>query len=393
MQSHSAKAGEAFLGSRRVSVPTTAGASRAGEAPSTKRVAFFHQNDVFSRQGGIERYLATLLACADGRAALVSAAVTRPVEEYFRVREYGSPRLPQWVRYLAGLFAQRREIAGFLRERQVAVLEFSRPEYLLAGWMFKGRRVVTIHGTGPSPQNRAHYLLHHLCCFLLPIFADRVQVVGRDPSGLPGVVQKLLGRRVTFIEAWYDDRFSPAPLPDLNHSPVRLFYAGRIAPQKNPELLYAIIRRLAEDAPGLFEFRYFGSDYDEFVEAGLGALVADKGFLDAAALAEAIRECHVGLLCSGYGEGSPFIVIETLACGRPFVLSPLPTLVKAYAGLEGISIARGYNVEDFVNELVKLRDEMLQSRIDPAKIAARVADRSQSQATRRLLDSLMDLAR
>ncbi len=361
-------------------------------APGARRVAFFHQNDVFGRQGGIERYLATLLTSSQGRAALVSSEITQPFEAHFCVEESGSPRLPQWMRYVAALFKNRRDIAAFLEDRRIAVLEFSRPEYLLAGWMFKGKRVVTIHGTGPDPGNRAHYVVHHLCCFLSPFLADRVQVVGRDPSGLPRIVQFLLGKRVAYIDAWYDDRFSPAPFPGLDNRPLKVFYAGRIAAQKNPELLYAIIREVSRTAPGLFEFYYFGSDYEEFSKAGLSELVTNKGFLGPAELAREIGDCHLGLLCSGYGEGSPFIVVESLACGRPFLLPPLRTLVEAYAGFAGIRIVQSYEVEEFVRALMRVREDILDLRIEPEKIAAQLSDRSQSRAARRLIDSLIGLA-
>ncbi len=355
-------------------------------------IAFFHQNDVFGRQGGIERYLATLALCVGSDVALVGPPLTQRFDNNFTVRERGPAGAPQWMRFLAGMFSQRQEIKKFLSEKHVEVLEFSRPEYLLAGWLFEGKRVVTIHGTGPSASNHVHYVIHHLCCLLLPFLADRVQVVGRDPGGLPRIVRPLLAKRIAYIDAWHDDRFTPSPLPPLQDAPLRVFYAGRIVAQKNPELLFSIIREAARSAPASFEFVYFGSDYQAFVEAELAHLVQNGGFLGPAALAEGIGACHVGLLCSGFGEGSPFIVIETLACGRAFVLPPLPTLVKAYAGFAGVHIVGQYRTEAFLDELGKIRDDMRKGRIDPFAIAGGVTGRSQSQAAPALLRELGRLA-
>jgi glycosyltransferase involved in cell wall biosynthesis len=324
--------------------------------------------------------------------ALVGPPLTQRFDNHFTVREKGPSGAPQWLRFLAGVFLQRREIQEFLSEKHVGVLEFSRPEYLLAGWLFEGRRVVTIHGTGPNAANRVHYVIHHLCCLLLPFLADRVQVVGRDASGLPRIVRPLLAKRIAYIDAWHDDRFSPSPLPPVQNAPLRVFYAGRIAAQKNPELLFSIIREAARTAPAWFEFVYFGSDYEAFVAAGIAHLVQNAGFLQPAALAQAIGACHVGLLCSGFGEGSPFIVIEALACGRPFVLPPLPTLVEAYAGFPGVHIVGQYRTEAFLDELTKIREDMRKGGIDPFEIAAGVTGRSQSQAAPALLHELARLA-
>jgi len=360
--------------------------------PSGARIAFFHQNDPFSRQGGVERYLATLLSCASGRAALVSPPLQTPHARQLAVRPRGPTGAPQWLRYLLGLYAQHREIRAFLREESVGVLELSRPEYILACSLLPGVKVVTIHGTGPNPRQLVHYALHHLCCLLLPFLAAQVQIVGRDRSGLPRLAQWILGSRIAHVDAWRDDVFKSSALPPLcDDAPLRVFYAGRIAPQKDPALLFKIIRAAAAH-PGAFDFSYFGSDYEKFREAGLEGLVRDGGFLGAGALAEALGACHVGLLCSAFGEGSPFILIETLGCGRPFVLPPLPTLVEAYGGVDGAHIVRRREVEAFVDALLQIRADMLAGRVDPFAIADGVADRAQSRAAPRLLAELARLS-
>ena len=357
-------------------------------------IAFFHQNDVFSRQGGIERYVATLLDCAQGRAAFAGPPLARPCVRHFAVKDEGLDGAPQWLRFVAGLFAQRHAIRAFLLENDAGVLEFSRPEYLLAGWLFPGAKVVTIHGTGPDKSQRLHHLTHHLCCLLLlPLLAHRVQIVGRDSSGLPWLAQKLLGSRIVHIDAWHDDRFRPTPLPPVAYeTPLRVFYAGRVAAQKDPALLFEIIRQATTIYPKKFEFRYFGSDYEEFVKAGVGDLVMNGGFLDAGALAEAIGGRHVGILCSAYGEGSPFIVVETLACGRPFVLPPLQTLVEAYDGAPGGHFVTRREAGAYVEALMDMRAKMLAGHIQPSAIASGVSDRAESRAAPRLLAELASLA-
>lgn len=363
----------------------------AASANSAPRVAFFHQNDVFETQGGIERYVATIFEGAPKRVVLVSAGGPRKSPRLCEVDV--KPGGPRWMQFLRAVFARRQAISAFLRENNVQVLEFSRPEYILLGLLFPGRRAVTIHGTGPGPGNRLHWLLHHACCLLLPFLADRVQIVGRDPSGVPEIARRLLGQRVAFFDAWHDEAFAPAPLPPLEKTgPLRVFYGGRIAPQKNPKLLFEIIRESARLAPGDFEFHYFGADFHAIAREGLADLVVNHGFLGPQALAEAMRSCHVGLMCSAFGEGSPYVVVEGLACGRPYILPTLPTLRAAYDGNAGVRFVGRYSARDYVAAMAALRAEMLAGDIDPMKIAAEMTSRARSHAVPRLVDNLVGLA-
>jgi len=361
-------------------------------APHSK-VAFFHQNDVFSTQGGIERYVATIFEAAPERAALVTAAGSRRSPRLFGLEPASLTGAPRWMAFLRAIFAQRKAIAAFLQARGVEVLEFSRPEYVVAGLLFPGKRVVTIHGTGPGPGNRLHWFVHHAACLLLPFVADRVQIVGRDPSGVPGIARLLLGARLAFFDAWHDECFAPAPLPPLAaDGPMRVFYAGRIAPQKNPALLFEIVREAARRAPGALEFHYFGSDFEAFERVDLRDLVADHGFLGPQALADAMRGCHAGLMCSAFGEGSPYVVVEALACGRPFVLPTLPTLRATYARAVGARFVENQTAADYVMALLDLRRQMLAGGMDPFAIAADVAPRARARAVPALVADLAALA-
>lgn len=364
-------------------------------------IGFFHQHDPQDRQGGVERYLATLLAAAGARAMAVTPAptltasgVAEPTRSNARldVALRGSPRLPVWLRFVLGVFRDAPRIARVLRQQGVVVCEYSRPEYALFAWLFRGPRVFTIHGTGPHQSARLAYVAHHACSLAMAMLATRVQIVGRDPSGVSRLCRALLKDRLAFIDAWHDDRFAPTPTPPLDGAPMRIFYAGRISEQKNPALLFAVMRELAARGKDAASLHYFGSDYAAFVEAGLAADVENHGLLGPAALARAIGSCHVGLLCSSFGEGSPFIVAETLACGRGVVLPPLRTLEATYGGLVGVKIARAYDAKTFADLLFELRDEMKSAAVDAASIAAQVAHRSQTLATQTLLRDLESLA-
>jgi glycosyltransferase involved in cell wall biosynthesis len=350
---------------------------------------FFHQNDVTDAQGGIERYVDTLVAAAGDEARLVSEMPARPAATRIGLR---LPKLPgpKWIPFALAVVANLRRIRAALATAPKRVLEFSRPEYVAFAWMFPGAKVFTIHGTGPGKGERAKRLVHDLACWFLPLVADRVQVVGRDDSGLSAGVVARLGSRLAHIDAWYDDVFAPHPLPAAEKTVV--FYAGRIVEQKNPKLLFEIIREGKRRHGETIEFRYFGGDTDRIAEAGVADLVTMTGLLDARGLAAAIAECHMGLMCSHFGEGSPFIVVETLACGRPYVLSKLPTLTGAYTGNPGVRFADDLTAEAFLAAIDRLAAD-LAAGLTPATIASSVAARAKPVATRALLAELDALAR
>ncbi len=350
---------------------------------------FFHQNDVTDAQGGIERYVDTLIAAAGEEALLVSEPPARPAPNRLGLP---LPKLPgpKWIPFALAVIMNARRIRAALTAAPRRVLEFSRPEYAAFAWMFPGAKVFTIHGTGPGKGERSKRLIHDLACRFLPFVADRVQVVGRDDGGLSAGVVARLGSRLSHVDAWYDDVFAHTPLPATTK--IIVFYAGRIVEQKNPKLLFEIIREGRRRFGTAIEFRYFGKDVDRVAEAGLAGDVVCSGLLDAPRLAAAIGECHMGLMCSHFGEGSPFIVVETLACGRPYVLSKLPTLVGAYAGNPGVRFAEDLTADAFLVAITRLAAD-LDGDLTPATIAASVAARAKPVATRALLADLATLAR
>lgn len=350
----------------------------------------FHQNDVTDAQGGIERYVDTLISAASPDALLVSETPARPAENRLGLRLPALPG-PKWIPFALAVFRHAAAIRARLKAAPRRVLEFSRPEYVAFAWMFPGAKVFTIHGTGPGAGERAKRIVHDVACWCLPLVADRVQVVGRDDSGLSANVVRRLGPRLAHVDAWYADRFTATPLPKSEKTIV--FYAGRIVEQKNPELIFATIREAKARLGDRVEFRYFGKDVEEIAKAGLSDVVACTGLLDAASLTRAIGECHMGLMCSHFGEGSPFIVVETLACGRPYVLSRLPTLTSAYGANPSVRFAAGWTAADFVEAIVAVKTDIDAGRLEAEAIRASVAARAEPIATRALIAELEALAR
>ena len=352
-------------------------------------VVFFHQNEVLGAQGGIERYLATLLEQAGESGFLVtgtsSGGDVRAAGSRFGVPLPLQKIAPRWLSYALGVMLSSRRVRRAIDRLRPHTLEFSRPHYVVFSWVFRGTKVFTVHGTGPPRSERANYWIHYISCLLLPFAADVVQIVGRDHSGLPSLTARSMAKRLRYVDAWYDEVFRVAPFRNPA-GPLRVFFAGRLAPMKNPELLFKIIETASQRLDRRFEFQYFGADEDK-IPVSLRRTFISSGLLNVEQLANAITDCHAGLLCSGYGEGSPFIVVEALACGRGFVLPPLPGLVEAYQNYRGIVFASTHSVDAFIDALVRM-DEAIKGGLTPQLIAQDVSNRSATVMARQILDHL-----
>lgn len=353
-------------------------------------IALFHQNPVTGEQGGVERYLSTLAHHGPTQCLLVlgTDGTTRIAENTVHVRMRGSKKLPSWLRYVLGVVYDRRFVQIALRDAQVGVIEFSRPELLVLAPFFFAKKVVTMHGTGPNLSDRAKYFIHHAASVLLPLTVKRVHVVGRDSSGIKPWLFKLIRDKVQYIDAWCDDVFTASAPPAT--PPYRVFYAGRLANQKNPDLLAQVIRTAKARYGTHIEFLYIGNDFSELQARGCRELVSDFGLKTAEQLSLIINTCHVGILCSGFGEGSPFIIAETLSCGRAFVVPPLHTIQETYADHPGVIFSGDWTVDAYLTALESafalIKDEGAY-----IKIRERMIPQQASRAVPRLLDSLNQL--
>lgn len=349
-------------------------------------VAFFHQHEVHGVQGGVERFLATLLDQANGQAYLVCEKTEETLKNRLGLILPFNQRVPQWIRYIVAVLINIRAIRTFLSEKHVTAMEFSRPEYAIFAIFFPGRKTFTFHGTGPLPKEIFKWMIHFGSCWLLPFCADTIQIVGRSSNGLPRILQSYFKNKMCFVDAWYDDCFAVASYPKSS-KPLRILYAGRLATAKNPELLFEVMRELNKRFPDTYRFVYCGADSLLIPDDLAGSIVDDLGLLSAQQLAAAIRGCHFGILTS-HTEGSPFIVIESLACGRGFLLPPVVGLLKAYNQQFGVVFSPSYKLEDYIDAIVRFGEEIISGRLPAEKIAESVKTRSKVLSSKTVFNNI-----
>lgn len=346
-------------------------------------IAFFHQNEVTGTQGGVERFVSSMMQLRDFKTILVTEA-TSVREDRIGVPLSRLP-LPKSFVYSISVILKLRDIRRQLRQRGVSAMEFSRVEYAIFAWLLPGRKTFTIHASGPDRPRMLTRASDWIFGILTAIVADRIQIVGRDPSGLCVPARRIASRKISYIDTWYDDLFTVTDMPSA-HAATNVFYSGRISEQKNPEILVEVIKKCSTQYPGKFVFHYFGKDYDTLAMAGVSDLVKNYGLLDVEGLSSAISSCHFGILCSSR-EGSPFVVVEALACGRGYVLSDIPTLRETYNDMTGIVFARDLNADAFVDALLQL-SEKIDDGLSADSIAAGVKGRSKTTLASAVLNEI-----
>jgi glycosyltransferase involved in cell wall biosynthesis len=190
---------------------------------------------------------------------------------------------------------------------------------------------------------------------------------------------------------WFDDEvfFAPAQRPPTRER--HIVWAGRLEPQKDPDLALHTVGALNSNGLDVQVcLAGEGTLRAELTERrnalGLADSVAFAGALSPAQLAERMRGSHLFLLTSRW-EGIPRVVLEALACGLPVVSTP--------AGDVAAMVPEG------MGELVTERDgavvaaavaRTLQGSPGPAQIAASVEHLRASVVVPALLDEITTAA-
>gem|GEM_PF-1647770 len=351
-------------------------------------IAFFHQNEVIGAQGGIQRFLATLMDQGKEACFLVTESIPDQGNNRLCLPLIKIPKIPKWIRFTLTVWLNVFKIRAYLKEIKATTLEFSRAEYSLFAFFFPGKKVFTYHGTGPQKTELMQKAATSFFSWLVMFQADQVQIVGPDARALPKFVQKKLKDKIVYVDAWYDDCFRPAPLPETD-GPIKIFYAGRIHPQKNPELLFKVAQAVRTKYGDDAEFHYYGAD-GNLIPPETG--VIDHGLQSPEDLANGMRSCHFGILTSFY-EGSPFIVIETLACGRGYVIAPILGVMRTYPEQPGVVFPEDYEVESFMKKIEDLSQQMKNGELTADIIADKISHKSKRAVTHALIDRLSSLGK
>jgi glycosyltransferase involved in cell wall biosynthesis len=287
-------------------------------------------------------------------ARLADVRVVSPVAAYprgIRPRSYTYHDAPESidaavpVRY-AGftvLPVLSRPINGWLCARALAgPVRDARPDVILSYWLYPdaygacgaARRlgIPVVAGARGSDLLARDWISRHLARKVLRR-ADQVLVVSRDLERVALACKGVRRERVTTIANGCDadlfrprDRLAARSLHAIEPDARLLLYVGRLVPEKGlSELLDAVTALRRDDqsirlaiiggGPMRAELQ---ARIDKTMPAGISLL----GPADPPLVASWMAAADLVVLPS-YSEGYPNVLVETLACGRPFVATPV----------------------------------------------------------------------
>lgn len=167
----------------------------------------------------------------------------------------------------------------------------------------------------------------------------------------------------------------PPRLPQRPDGRLRLAYFSRLVPYKGAGFLIENWSRLAEHAESL-DIWGTGSAHDEFAakiaEAGLGDIVRLKGrYPGGQAYVDLLQSYDMTLLPTWGQEGAPLVLLESMACGIPFVANGVGG-IPDYAN-RWCEVTEG-DVADFLPLYDRLARRIRSGGLDTAALQAHYRD-------------------
>ncbi|MCA0399968.1 MAG: glycosyltransferase [Proteobacteria bacterium] len=297
------------------------------------------------------------------------------------------------LRFVLGGLRHLGALRHLIRGREASV-DLPRVEFALLPWLLGIPYILGIHadlgkvGATDSLLKRYGLLKRASEAFALRKAAHVFAVNPDITAALLREYPALAGRIETLPVPVDTAIFRPTPFS--SSSPCRIVYAGRLDEVKDPELMFAALAALERQRPGEVAFHLVGSaDPGRF--AGFAAIerfTIRHGAKNAGEIATILRDSHCALMTS-HSEGLPCFLLETLASGRAFVATDLPTFrpfVKPE--LSGALVARKEtreaSAEALAGALEQVATNIETGMFKPERIAASVAHLSVSRVFEQL---------
>jgi len=223
---------------------------------------------------------------------------------------------------------------------------------------------------------------------------DRVVVVNEEGAEAYRRQYPAMADRIEFVGNWYDDLvFRPVGVAEreaarsevqalLGASPEDrlLLFAGRLDPQKRPELLLDSLARLHRS-----DLRLGLVGNGQLSEALVRRLARDPigrqvrllGYRDPSGLARLMQGSDLLVIASGHETG-PTVALEALASGLPVVGTPVGRLPALLAGNRSGVLAEGMDADALARALAEALSRPREAMSDEAAaiVAAQAASRA-----------------
>jgi glycosyltransferase involved in cell wall biosynthesis len=299
-------------------------------------------------------------------------------------------------RFVKNIFLRWFVVKRFLSDG-VTSLDLRRVEFSFLAAAVSMPFCQMLHGEGVPPLAmdsvlRRHRYVHTLAERHAVKTSYRFFVVADDIARRIKATYPAQSNKIETVTTWYNSNFFyPAPFEAVDE--VRIFFCGRLDSFKDPEMMLKTVFLLKQRGWNV-KFHYAGpSDPHRLpTYSKVSDVTVRHGTLDAKSVGEVIRHCHVCLLTSLF-EGMPRVVIESLGCGRPVVVSNLPQLRPVVRrGVNGV-IAERHEPECYADGLVTMLGAIRRDEVSPSALAASVADFSPSFQLGKVYSAHEEIAR
>ena len=237
------------------------------------------------------------------------------------------------LRFALGLIRYFRTIRRIIGNRPTSV-ELQRYEPTFVPKLLRLPMVQVIHNEYKRDNKTdsllgKYWFIHRINEWLALRSADRIFCVNPNIKAYVDETYPGFSRKAEVMTVSVDTEiFRPQPF-DTKDGVLRLVYAGRLEEQKDPAVMFTVIKELRTELNGQVEFHYIGTGeparYPEF--AAIEDVTIRHGFQNAGGVAQILKSCHAGILTSNF-EGMPCILLETLASGRPWAASAYRNMMR-----------------------------------------------------------------
>lgn len=208
---------------------------------------------------------------------------------------------------------------------------------------------------------------------LIPVFALAPRVVLCSTAALesmPGLLRRLGGRRVMVIRNGVDidrvRRVLAKTRDDTVERPFTVVSVGRLIARKNPLMLMRAFER-SQDPAARLVYVGDGEDrarlIDEANQLRMSARVMITGLVDRDDVYRHVAQADVCVSVSR-AEGLPVAVLESMACGRPVILSDIPPHREIVGDVGFIPLVDVDDLDGLAHELRCFREMRSEERSD-----------------------------
>ncbi len=193
------------------------------------------------------------------------------------------------------------------------------------------------------------------------------------------------------------DKFTPTPLPEQT-KPLKIISVGRLTPTKGfDKLVIACAKAVQAGLDVELTVLGYGAQFGHLQRVAQEHEIFSRlhmpGWVSHDEVRQRIQESHLFALLAepSYHDGLPNVVLESMATGRPVILSPLPAAPEAVTdGVEGFVLNAQDDYDGFIAALRTFIDEPDRLHSMGQAATARAVRDHDAQAQIRRLAKLLD---